>query len=956
LNLVDGYLQTEDGSGAQKAKVLHIAEGATINIDASMSGLNDVPEFDGLMNVVYKTAGGNTGKELPTTTVNKLNDMTVSVATTLKANAIVNGTLTLDNGVLTTTGKTLTLATGATIVDDGGDISDAPAVTTTYDLTYTANASDAKEFISGKIDTLTVKEAKLTLQGNKTVANISLVEADVTNEIGLNGKELKVTGNVDMSNGVISNSVSTSGSLVLGGTTPQVFKVPASGVTTLDADLKLDNAAGFTLQGGDLKIGKDIIFINGVLTTDKTVQLTQSPTGPGFNHNGVVYPNVSHINGKVSHFIRSGAGTPTAINPNGRFEYPVGTATNFRPYIITFSSTYPAINPTNVVVSMVTGAPGGSPKDFPISVDSVKIGGFPNYYWLVDADPSSFSSTQLFDVEMHGTNLGVHYTSDQTLRIIRRQDGESQSNHWSAQQGSTYANYSVYYSANDTTAVVRTTASIGGIVSDGTRFAIGVPTRVPEFTAPTVLTASVEEGDTLKVQVTANPNDVGETITYSLVDAPLWAKIDANGLLQLTPGFEVGRAAAYEIVVKALDSGGNSATLTLTVTVVDANRAPSFTAPGASYTAKDTVDVKQALTLTYVAIDADGTTPIYSYTVDPTPAGTVSMAAGVLTYTPAVADAAKNFTFSVAAVDASTFGDTVATVVTVAYGREKGDVDGNKVINSLDAPPVLQYAVGKGDLSKDALGLWAADCNNNGAGDGTVNAFDAAFILYRSVYPTWPVAKAAAVAGNAVFGKFTNANGVMRVPLTLQNTKGVLSLYSEVNLGSNIDFKGMKTNLPEGWQIASNLVDGTLKIAMCGLNPLTDGNVVVLELGLKNQESVVTIQGSINLNDAAASTLQPVNVREIPTDFSLSQNYPNPFNPTTNIKYAIPQDANVSLVVYNMLGQAVKTLVNEEQQAGYYTTRWDGTNNYGSKVASGIYIYRISAGNYTHTIKMNLIK
>jgi hypothetical protein len=196
----------------------------------------------------------------------------------------------------------------------------------------------------------------------------------------------------------------------------------------------------------------------------------------------------------------------------------------------------------------------------------------------------------------------------------------------------------------------------------------------------------------------------------------------------------------------------------------------------------------------------------------------------------------------------------------------------------------------------------------------------------------------------------------MRLPISLLNTKGVRSFYAEVNLGSNVVFKSVKTSLPDGWQIASNVQNGKLMIAMAGINTLVDGNLAIIELSLKNKESVVSIQGSVKMNDELNATMQPVELREIPTNFSLSQNYPNPFNPTTNIKYAIPQDATVNLMVYNSLGQAVKTIVNLQQKAGYYTARWDGTNESGSKVSSGMYIYRITAGNYTHSIKMNLIK
>ena len=93
-----------------------------------------------------------------------------------------------------------------------------------------------------------------------------------------------------------------------------------------------------------------------------------------------------------------------------------------------------------------------------------------------------------------------------------------------------------------------------------------------------------------------------------------------------------------------------------------------------------------------------------------------------------------------------------------------------------------------------------------------------------------------------------------------------------------------------------------------------------------------------------------------PGNFELFQNYPNPFNPTTTIKFSIAQDAKVSLVVYDMLGQKVRTLVDNVQEAGYYSVRWDGTNDFGSKVSSGIYIYRLQAGNFVQTMKMNLMK
>lgn len=94
----------------------------------------------------------------------------------------------------------------------------------------------------------------------------------------------------------------------------------------------------------------------------------------------------------------------------------------------------------------------------------------------------------------------------------------------------------------------------------------------------------------------------------------------------------------------------------------------------------------------------------------------------------------------------------------------------------------------------------------------------------------------------------------------------------------------------------------------------------------------------------------------IPTEFALEQNFPNPFNPTTTIKYALKENADVVLKIYNVLGQLVKTLVNEKQTAGFKTANWDGTNEVGVKVASGIYIYRIEANDFVQSRKMILMK
>jgi hypothetical protein len=92
-------------------------------------------------------------------------------------------------------------------------------------------------------------------------------------------------------------------------------------------------------------------------------------------------------------------------------------------------------------------------------------------------------------------------------------------------------------------------------------------------------------------------------------------------------------------------------------------------------------------------------------------------------------------------------------------------------------------------------------------------------------------------------------------------------------------------------------------------------------------------------------------VQQIPQSPTLEQNYPNPFNPATVIKYSVPKSDIVTLKVYNMLGQEVATLVNQQQQAGNYNINFNAT-----RLASGVYMYRIQTGGFSLTKKMILIK
>ncbi|MCA9784867.1 MAG: T9SS type A sorting domain-containing protein, partial [Candidatus Cloacimonetes bacterium] len=93
-----------------------------------------------------------------------------------------------------------------------------------------------------------------------------------------------------------------------------------------------------------------------------------------------------------------------------------------------------------------------------------------------------------------------------------------------------------------------------------------------------------------------------------------------------------------------------------------------------------------------------------------------------------------------------------------------------------------------------------------------------------------------------------------------------------------------------------------------------------------------------------------------PESFSLEQNYPNPFNPSTHIRFRLAMDARVTLEVFNLLGQKVRRLASSQYPAGAHTVVWDGLSDAGTPAASGIYFYRLSAGEFVQSRRMLLLR
>ena len=112
--------------------------------------------------------------------------------------------------------------------------------------------------------------------------------------------------------------------------------------------------------------------------------------------------------------------------------------------------------------------------------------------------------------------------------------------------------------------------------------------------------------------------------------------------------------------------------------------------------------------------------------------------------------------------------------------------------------------------------------------------------------------------------------------------------------------------------------------------------------------------GEITISSAEKFVLnrEPV----IPVTFTLHQNFPNPFNPITNLRYDLPEQAQVTLTIYDLMGREVIQLVNTTQEAGYRSVQWDATDSFGKPVSAGVYLYQIRAGEFVQTRKMILLK
>ena len=164
------------------------------------------------------------------------------------------------------------------------------------------------------------------------------------------------------------------------------------------------------------------------------------------------------------------------------------------------------------------------------------------------------------------------------------------------------------------------------------------------------------------------------------------------------------------------------------------------------------------------------------------------------------------------------------------------------------------------------------------------------------------------------------------------------------NNGGLVDFVSYDDSAP--WPVEADGGGVTLEL----LNPTLDNNsfeswaVSSVELGTPGQQN--------SSFDALSNDINEL----LPSVFALHQNYPNPFNPSTNINYDLPEESYVTVTIFDIIGKHVKTLVQDNQSAGFKTIRWNGKNQNNENVAAGMYVYQIKSGLNVLSKKMILLR
>jgi hypothetical protein len=478
-----------------------------------------------------------------------------------------------------------------------------------------------------------------------------------------------------------------------------------------------------------------------------------------------------------------------------------------------------------------------------------------------------------------------------------------------------------------------------------TRTATVAVTVNPALAAGTIAAVELNAGGTSTVDLSTVFTGGAAPVTYAVAsdDAAVATGAEASGTMTIT----AVAAGTATITVTATDATAQTASATVAVTV---NAAMAATNPAAITL---TEGASQDIVLSTVFAGGDGT---YTYAVSSAASNvTAAEAAGTLTVTAADAYAAGT---TIATVDVTVtatdgLGSSVSATVTVDVLPVTGDLDGSGAPSAASASIALDYFLGL-NTTLTAKQIAAADFN----GDSVVNAYDAALIFNAALNGKDEVAPN--VAANLQFGAIQHAEGMVNIPVQIA---GDLNDVVAASFMANIDPAKAKvvavTSDLDGEWIVKHTVseEGELRIAVAGIGLIpTEGTIATISVQLTDAGAAFDLVAEGAVNNNSTSTLDAVEVVELPDTFTLQGNYPNPFNPTTTIQFDLPESADVEVQVFDMVGRVVMTLPAQNIAAG--TNRSVQLN--ASQLASGSYFYRVIARmdskTFVETGRMLLLK
>jgi hypothetical protein len=280
-------------------------------------------------------------------------------------------------------------------------------------------------------------------------------------------------------------------------------------------------------------------------------------------------------------------------------------------------------------------------------------------------------------------------------------------------------------------------------------------------------------------------------------------------------------------------------------------------------------------------------------------------------------------------------GDTATASITIDVLPVIGDLDGFGGPTPNSASITLDYYLGLVTLTPKQVD--AADMNR----DATVTHFDA-FLNFEAFFSKGEVAEF--VSSRIEFGEVQNESNLVTVPVVIAG--GDLNEVGSLGLSALIDpalatVVGVESNLGEGWLVGHSVTeDGEFKLGVAGqgeMNP--DGVVATITLALTDGASTLSLSAEGSVNNNAVSSIDEVEIAELPDAFTLDGNYPNPFNPCTTIQFSLPESADVEIQVFDMLGRRVMAIPAQTIQAG--SNRSVQLN--AGQLASGSYLYRVIA-------------